>query len=208
MTLLQLSDHWIHRTYGKRQILIHAGEPVSRFHYLEKGYIKVYSISDEGEERVLLILKPGDLFPLLKDPESPVQATPYFYAAMTEVDFMFIEQREIIEKLQHNLEASWELLRYTGEFSSILTSRLTHLESKKVDDKLSKLFSYLVLVCGKPTKLGVYRLDLKLTHQDLANLIGVTRETVSVAMKHLEREQLIAHHNGFLLIDKSFAQET
>ena len=55
------------------------------------------------------------------------------------------------------------------------------------------------------TKINAYLLDLKLTHQDLANLIGVARETISVAMKKLEKQNKVMHRNGFLLLDDKYA---
>jgi len=204
--LLSISSAWQQKKYSVKQILIHADDEVSRFYYINKGYIKVFTINDEGEEHILLILKPGDLFPLLKNPSQSGQESLYFYSAMVEVDLYVIDQQLLIDKLKDNLEASWQLLRYVSEFSYTLTNRLAQLESsKKADDKLASLFNYLISVCGQPTKLNYYLLDLKLTHQDIARLIGVTRETVSVAMKRLENQNKIMTRRGYLLISGKYA---
>ncbi len=205
MDLFQFSKSWVLRRYNKKQILIHAGDQVNSFFYLVKGYVKVYTITEEGEERILLILKPKDLFPLLKDPNRSGQLSLYFYSAMTKVELHIIDQKEILQKLKNNLEASWELLRYTSEFSNTLTNRLAQLEGKKAEDKLSSLLAYLISVCGKPTKLNFYLLDLKLTHQDIASLVGVSRETISVSIKKLEVENKVMYRNGFLLIHEKYA---
>lgn len=201
MNLIKLSKDWTKREYKLNQILIHAGDEVSRFYYVSKGYVKVYSISEDGEERILLILKPGDLFPLLKDPNQSSQTSLYFYQAMTDVVLHMVEQQQLIDGLKHNSEYSWELLRYISEFNNTLTHRLAQLENRGAEDKLASLFTYLVSVCGKPTKLNAYLLDLRLTHQDIASLLGLTRETVSNQMKAQEKKGAVAYRNGYLLIN-------
>lgn len=208
MDLINLSDSWSPRQYAAGQILIYAGDEVSVVFYIKKGYVKVYSITDEGEEHILLILKTGDIFPLLKDPEQSKHLSLYFYQAITIVELSVIEQKELLNKLKKDLKNSWELLRYTSEFSSTLTSRLAQLESKGAEEKLVNLFAYLISICGKPTKLNAYLLDLKLTHQDIASLIGLTRETVSTELKNLQNQGKVVSRKGFLLIDKQYQQDS
>jgi CRP/FNR family transcriptional regulator, cyclic AMP receptor protein len=203
MSLLKISESWVRRKYAEKQIIIYAGDQVNHFFYLEKGYVKVYTITEDGEERILLILKPGDLFPLLRDPARPGQSSLYFHVAMVDVELSVIDQLELLKQLKNDHQAAWELLSYTSKFSSILTSRLAQLESKTAEEKLSNLLSYLISVCGKKIQPHTYFLDLKLTHQDIANLIGVTRETASVTLKQLTSQNRIGHENGHLIINKS-----
>ena len=208
MNLLDIPGSWTPKQYGKSQILIHAGDDVAKFQYITDGYVKVNTITEEGEERILLILKKGDFFPLLKDPSKSRHLSLYFYAAMTDVKLQVIEQQEIIDKLRNNLEDSWELLRYISEFTVTLTERLAQQETRRAEEKLANLFAYLIPICGNPTKLNAYLLDLKLTHQDIAELIGVTRETVSVTMKKLEKDNTVMYRNGFLLLDNKYARSS
>lgn len=206
MSLLGISNSWTSRKYSEKQILIYAGDETNRIFYIQKGFVKVYVISDDGEERILLILKQKDIFPLLRDPEMPRQRSLYFYAAMTAVELQASDQKEVIAGLRNNREETWELLRYISEFSNTLSDRLSQLESKKAGSKLANLFRYLIIVCGDKTKLNAYILRLKLTHQDIANLVGLTRETVSKELKKMEKQGKIAYRNGYLLLDVAFNQ--
>jgi CRP/FNR family cyclic AMP-dependent transcriptional regulator len=199
MDLSSISDSWTQRQYNARQIIIYAGDEVNQLFYIKSGYLKVYTIPEDSDERILLILKPGDIFPLLKDPEQSGAASLYFYESMTDLAARASGHQELLAKLRGDPQAAWELLKYTSEFSSILTGRLAQLESKKAKDKLESLFDYLISVCGK-TKAGGSLLDLKLTHHDIAGLINLSRETVSVEMKRLEKQGVIAYKKGFLLI--------
>lgn len=206
MKLHSISDNWVVRKYPDKQILIYSGDETSRLFYIQKGFVKVYNITDEGEERILLILKPQDIFPLLRDPEKSIQRSLYFYSAMSDVELMINDQEKVISGLRKNRQESWELLRYISDFSSVLSERLAQLESKKAGNKLTRLFGYLISVCGSETKLNAYILRLKLTHQDIASMVGLTRETVSKELKKLERKNLITYRNGFLILDSSFAK--
>jgi len=204
MNLSDIADTWATRHYNRGHILIYAGDEVNRFFYIKKGYVKVYNITEDGDEHVLLILRDKDLFPLVRDPAQLKSSSLYFYETMTPVELLVIEQKSLMENVRKDLKSSWELLRYTSEFSSTLTNRLAQLESKKAEDKLENLFAYLIVVCGKLTKLNAYLLDLKLTHQDIASLIGLTRETVSIEMKKLETQGKVINRKGHLLIDKQY----
>ena len=206
MSLLDVSKSWSPRRYPSKQILIYAGDNVNQLHYISKGFIKIYSITDEGDERILLILKPQDMFPLLRDPEKTEHLSLYFYSSMTNVETYNANLAEIMDDLKDNPRETWELLRYISEFSNTLGKRLSQLESKKASEKLSNLFSYLIQICGTPTKLNAYVLSLKITQQEIANLVGLTRETVSKEMKKLENENKVAYHEGRLIVSAKYLE--
>ncbi|MGH7239223.1 MAG: Crp/Fnr family transcriptional regulator [Candidatus Saccharimonadales bacterium] len=185
---------------SKNQIVIYEGDDVKHFFYLKSGYVKVFNINDDGEERTLLILKPGDFFPLLKDPDRPGYISPYFYDAMTTSEIGSITQADFLDIASSNRQAAWALLRYTSEFSSQLTQRLAQIEIKTAEGKLENLLLYLKDVCGRPNRDGSYKLELKLTHQDLASLLGIARETVSREIQELVRRGLVKNESGYLII--------
>lgn len=185
----------------RQQIVIYEGDEVNKFYYLQSGYVKVYNINEDGEERTLMLCRPGDIFPLLKDPATPNYSSPYFYATMTDAVIGLIPQTDLLREAEASREAAWALLRYVSDFSASLTDRLSQIENKSAEDKLEHLLPYLKNVCGRPIgKSGDYRLELKLTHQDLASLLGIARETVSREMQKLNRQGKIGTLDGYLVI--------
>lgn len=188
------------KSHGAKAILINEDDELSYLYYINRGYVKVYTITDEGDERVLLILKQGDIFPLLRDPEQTTDVSLYFYETMGDVTISTISRQELLGLIKTERSASWTMLRYISELSSDLTTRISSLESKSVEDKIKKLLTYLIKVCGIEKSPDTYLLDLKLTHLDIANLVGHTRESASVMMKNLQRKGMISYRNGYLLI--------
>lgn len=54
------------RVYKKGQVILHPDEETSNYiYYLEKGHVKVYSITEDGYEKCHIFYKPGEIFPLL-----------------------------------------------------------------------------------------------------------------------------------------------
>lgn len=186
----------------KSQIIIYEGDEVKQFYYLRSGYVKVYNINTDGEERVLMLRGPGDIFPLLKDPASPKYVSPYFYDTITDAEIGTIKQADFLAEAASSRESAWALLRYISEFSGLLTQRLEQIENKTAEGKLENLLPYLIRICGKSDGNGGSRLNLRLTHQDLASMLGIARETVSREMKVLTKKGIISSRGGYISISK------
>ena len=188
------------KKFEAKNIIIYEDDEVAQLYYIRQGFAKVYTITDEGDERVLLILQPGDIFPIIRDPEHHTHKSLYFYESMVEMDTCVVDLMELLDATRHDRAASWGMLRYSSELTSDLTNRITSLESKSVEDKIKKLLAYLIAVCGRQISEGTYLLGLRLTHLDIANLVGHTRESVSVMMKNLKKEGIVSYRRGYLLV--------
>lgn len=191
------------KQFEAKRIVLYEDDEVAHLYFIRKGFVKVYTITDEGDERILLILQPGDIFPLIRDPEQKTHRSLYFYESMVEVEANVLERTALLDIIRQDRAASWGALRYIGELSSDLTNRISSLESKSVEDKVKKLLEYLVKVCGRQISDGTYLLGLRLTHLDIANLVGHTRESVSVMMKNLKKDGTVSYRRGYLLVKLS-----
>jgi len=85
----------------------------------------------------------------------------------------------------------------TFRFARVLGDRRRHIESKleqfvfrDVHAKLASLLLELGREYGQETEDGV-KIDLKITHQEMANLIGSTRETISLALASFKKRNLV-----------------
>jgi CRP-like cAMP-binding protein len=75
------------------------------------------------------------------------------------------------------------------------------MKKKKAIYNVAMLLPYLVSKAGHKIKPGVYELDLKLSHQEIADLSGVTRETTTTLVKQLEKEKIIDQKRGAWVIN-------
>jgi len=189
------------RNHGKGELLIYQGDRIENFFYIKSGFVRAYTITDAGDERSLLILAPGDIFPLLKDPLRSDKSSLYFYETLDESTIKSIRQDDLLSKIRHGREASWEMFRYISDLNGSLSDRIVLLESKSAEDKISQLLEYLIPICGKQLEPSKYKLRLKLTHQDIANLVAHTRETASLSIKKMEDQGLISYQRGYIIVN-------
>lgn len=195
------------RKYKKGHIILHQGDELVHTFYVKKGYVKMYSITDEGDQRILLIFPAGTAFPLLPNMTVPKFIINYFYEAMTDVELVMSGRIELAKFLEDDPEAAQLALNYIIELSADAVRRISTIESKDAKHKLSRLLHYLIKVCGKEVKANHYRLGMKITHQDMADMTGLARETASIQIKKLEDERIITQQDGYMIIDQSLLPE-
>ncbi len=190
------------KEYKKKETVLNAGQNPSGVFYIKRGYIRVYRLSEEGEELSLIILKPGDLFPVVWG-ESNFLENCYFEALTTTAVYM--APRELFMHFaQSNPEIYQELtLLALGRLDGFLA----RIEYMVFGNAYTKVASTL-LVCanrfGDKNGSDVV-LQVPLTHKDIATLVGITRETTCLEMKKLEKKGLISHR-GRLLVVKDIAK--
>ncbi len=173
---------------------------------VKKGVIKVYDINPSGEEKVVNFNTDGDITPAAWVwGKAPVAL--YYYEAFTDSEVCIVPR----EKLCEILESDQELLRYAlDRYISLYVGTIMHiyaLEQTKASEKLLRILQYLGMRYGEKATSSLRRITLRLTHQDLARLIGMTRETTAVELGKLKRRGLIAYQNQRYLIDSKKIQQ-
>ena len=181
--------------YNKRQI-IQSTDTQNKFSLVKKGYIKRYLITNTGSLGIEVIYGPGDVFPLTllfkKIFGRDINDSPetYYYEAMTDVDICSIDADLLVDKINKNPLLYESLFMECG---TRLHSTLNGLESLTLRTSYNRLAHQIVYLAGrfgKETSRGI-TLAIPLTHQDLANILGLTRETVSGNMIELRKKGLV-----------------
>jgi len=166
------------------------------FNYVKRGYVKRYLISNDGSYGVQVIYGPEDMFPITlafsvvfhrNINESPET---YYYEAMTEVDICTIDETVLKEAIADDPNLYKDLFGICGVR---LHSTLHGLENLTLSNSYHRV-AHEVLFLAK--KFGVKKakgteIQVQLTHQDLADILSLTRETVSTAMVQLRKNKLI-----------------
>jgi CRP/FNR family cyclic AMP-dependent transcriptional regulator len=203
-TLRDFCSKYPLRHFKKDRPLFYQGEiPQSAF-FIKSGVIKVYNITSAGEEKIVSYEAEGSLVPsgwiFSKSP-----AALFYYDAFTDSQLYSIPKRELISFLNSNHLAATSVLDH---YTSMYTSAIMHLhalEQSRARDKLLHIFQYLSLRFGKPIDKSTYRIELRLTHQDIANLIGITRETVTAEISKLSKAGVIKSENLHYIVDTNKA---
>jgi CRP/FNR family cyclic AMP-dependent transcriptional regulator len=193
--LLQLRDYkrgeTIYVISGNRH------EHLERMYFLLKGRVKISSIDDAtGKELLLQLIKPGEPFGLLN---TVGNETTDLHATAMQASLIGYVPREDFDKLIEQAGACSQLVKLIGERSVEVASRFEDLAFRSVPARLAKVLLRLAHDFPLQRSCGVC-IDVPLTQQDIANLIGARREVVSTHMNHMKRDGVIAYHKECICI--------
>ena len=189
-TLKRLERLAEQRQYRRRQVIHFAEQPGDSLFLLASGRVKIARVSEQGRELTLYLLEDGALFGEtgLLDANSP-----YELMAETLEDSLVVVFRrtDILAALEHSLLATQALLRLVTERRLLAEDQVADLVFLEVPKRLAKLLLRLHDTQGGRGTKGGQTLRGKLTHQELANVIGSTRETTTLILNDFKRQGLI-----------------
>lgn len=162
--------------------------PTDRSHHvmlLIEGRVKLCSFTDEGKQAILAFIEPGELFGefalLTGGPREE-------YAESVEASTVAAIPAEAIDDLmQRYPDLSLGVTKLIGLRRRRIERRLKYLLFRSNRDRLIHLLLELAEQYGVEEPEGV-RLKIQLSHQDLASVIGSTRETVTLVLGELQNE--------------------
>ena len=186
-----LADYPV-RTYRKGEIILFQGEAPRTAYVVQKGVVKAYNISSSGDEKPIGFYSADSLFPaswvMGKTPSSI-----YYYEAFTDVTIYSIPPKEYTDMLTANPARLYrELENYVADEVG-KSMRLNALQHSRASDKLIYTLHYLALSHSKQLDGDTVELELLLTHQDFANLTGLTRETTATELNKLKKAGVIEY---------------
>lgn len=187
-------------SYAKGEIIFHQGFPILGFYILCQGKAKLVHRT-KGVKKVLFrFYSSGDLIGGLMDKEQTYNAS-----AETLEDSLvaFIKEADFADLLCRYPRVSLEVSRRLSRELEALQKRLSALSYKGVGERLSDLLLELGREYGIEQEGGLL-IDLRLSPQDLADMIGCSRQTASAELHKLARKGLIQVKRGtILLVDEA-----
>ncbi|MDR6226848.1 Crp/Fnr family transcriptional regulator [Desmospora profundinema] len=172
----------------KGTLLLTPDTPPQGLYLLKKGKVRLYKLNREGKEFTLGILGDGNIF---GEVEAFATGTRNIYAEALEDTLICLLSKSDFEGLmQERPQLALKMIRVLSERLSEAEEMLESLAYGSVQKRLLYLLSKLGQNFGEPH--GDYiRLNISLSHQDLAAMIGATRETVSATIAEMVRKGLI-----------------
>jgi CRP-like cAMP-binding protein len=184
-----------------KETLLAVQDKASPNAYLIKdGIVRMYVYNDSEEEITISYLDEGDFFPLeCVFDKSPTSL--FYYETVTSAELVKFNCEDLRNEFTTDLELSCVI---QDELTSQLIAALVQVHGlghRKARDKIIQSLHYFVLRFGVKQDDGKYLVDLKLTHSDIANFVGLTRETVSNELVALRDEGLIDYESSLYRID-------
>jgi CRP/FNR family transcriptional regulator len=169
---------------------------------VSSGYVKRYLITDDGEESIQVIYGPEDVFPLTPVFSASIQLEIYkgeeilYYEALTDVIMYSMEKSVFLEALARNPELYKDLFYVAGIRLESNIQRLENVSLRDAHQKVIDLLLFFARTFSSKTEQGTV-LDVPLTHQTIASILNMARETVSHQMSQLQNQGLLfsqPHH--------------
>lgn len=184
-----LSSIVVQKRYDKKETLFHQGDLGEEFMILTEGSVKVELMNTEGKELTLTILTPyqflGELA-LLDD--VPRSAT---VVSLEPSVLLSINKRDFARLLENYPRMSIPMLRQLTRRVRVLTDDIASMAFLDSYSRVTRKLLTLADELGEPTDAGHTLIDRPLTHQQLANLVGTTRETVTKILNEMKDNGLI-----------------
>ena len=176
------------REIKRRQVIYLPGDPGEKVYFINGGRVKCSKVSRDGKELTLAYRGAGELFGelcVLDGAPRDEMAEAMKNAIITEVS------RETFKRLLlEDAALGFKFAGVIGQRRRVMETKLEHLVFRDVHAKLAALLIDLVEQYGVDTEQGV-QIGLKITHQEMANLIGSTRETISLTLAQFKKRGLL-----------------
>jgi CRP-like cAMP-binding protein len=181
----------------KGKILIYEGDRVNKIYYIVSGYIKVYMLINSGEQRIVFIYKPGDVFPLTTYLAGSGTAR-FFYESISPVEVQILSAKQFEKKVKGNIKIGENLIQYTTNIDRLFLQRVNDMVTNSSSlSKVLSLLNFLMVKFGKGK--DEVHINLPLTLKDIANMCGLNREEVAKQLVYLKNKGVVYSSNSFVI---------
>lgn len=195
--LARLFDDSRHIPYERGDTIIRAGDIPSGVYLIIAGWVKVYSLCEDGEMNIIMNLSDGDIFPL--DWTVTGQLHDVTFAAVEATTVQRIPKEKFVRALKGNAAvsaaASFKLASYLLQLSHELEHLPYHSARERVAFRLVSLADHFGDTEGDHVVIRVH-----VSNEYIARSTNMTRETASREMSRLARKGLVQHADGYIVI--------
>lgn len=195
--LARLGARCVSRVVDRDHVLFRAGDPCTGMYIVIEGQVRIYRAAPDGRDQTIVIEGPGHSIA-----ELPlVDGGPYPASAVTVVRtrLLFLPRAEFEHAFRSEPQVAAAVVRTLGARLRHLVQLVETLAFRDVAARLAMLLADLADRNGRPHGASI-ALKLDRTQGELAVAIGTARESVSRAIKQLERRGLITERNGRHLV--------
>ncbi|MCK5453937.1 MAG: Crp/Fnr family transcriptional regulator [Calditrichia bacterium] len=182
-----LDEITVMKNYTKKEYIYFSKADIDRIYIIKQGNVEIGYLDESGKEFAIDIVGMGEIFGTILGQEGAGGYARVVDRAlichMSRIDF-----EEYLERFPG---MSLRVLKFLGFKINILENKLQNLVFKDIRTRICELLSSLYEKSGDvENKL----IKISLTHRDIANLVGCTRETASLNLSELKKEGIITYH--------------
>jgi len=185
----------IPRRFPKHKTIVEEGFSGDYMYVIQKGRVKVTKFSGDGREKILDMLDEGSFFGEMSLLDSAPRSASV--TAMTDVRILALARNDFMDVLSRSPGLALAVIRELTRRLREQDEQASSLSYQRVKQRTQGLFVRLAL---EDSSLPDRRATPALTHQQIADMIGTSRETVTRAVKGLKEEGWLAQEGKQYLV--------
>lgn len=193
------------RTIPRKEIIYSPEDKNEALFILKKGRVRIFKLSAEGKMITLAILKDRDIFgamSLIKGGASKAYAE-----TLDDSYICAIRQEDFHNLIQEMPEIALGLIEKINQKLKEAEDRLEDLVFRDVPGRIASVLLKLAEQFGKGSPQGL-KISFKITHQELADMVGTTRETATVILNELKEDEVLKIEDKYItIIDEKALKE-
>ncbi len=198
--LKELEPYLASAEFKKKETIFSEGEPPEWFYFVVSGKVKITKLSQDGREIILELISPTDIFggvAVLKNFPYPANAV-----AMEDTETLRISRRNLMRLVDRFPNLMYLIAMQLGDRMKNSYESLKNIALERVEARIAALLLKLAGKVGVETKEGIL-IDMRLTKQDVADMVGTTVETSIRTFSKFKKQGLVADTDGkFVIKDK------
>lgn len=190
------------REYRRGTHLFRANDPANRIYFLERGMVKIYHLAPQGAVTIFWFCAPGDIFGAGGIAGSLEQSV---YGQAVEQSVVYVVSRQDFERLLHEYpQLGVNALRLMAARLRLACDAVTDKMTQRTPARLARILLRLAKHWGEPTGEEI-RFRVRITNQELANMMGACRQTVNRTLSEFAACGLIRFEGRTLIVRKANA---
>jgi len=193
----ELSRYLLSETYAKKESVFSEGDPSEWLYIVKTGKVKITKLSTEGKEIILEIISPYEMFGGI----AVVRGFPYpaNAVAMEDSEALKISRKNLLSLMDKLPGLMYCMAMNIGDRIKNTHETLKSIALEKVESRIASLLIKLSEKSGEKVPEGV-AITMKLTKQDIAEMVGTTVETSIRTMSKLAKTGLLVSKSGKIII--------
>ena len=178
-----IGDLLIDRRIPKHQTIVEEGLAGDYMYVIREGEVKVTKLSGDGREKILELLGPGDFFGEMSLLDNAMRSASV--KSLTETRILALSRHDFLKELRRNADLAMAVIQELTRRVRQMDEQASSLSFQRVKERTQGLLRRLA---KNDSELEGRRCTPPLTHQQIADMIGTSRETVTRIVKRLKQE--------------------
>lgn len=187
------------KEFKRGELLLQKGDSSQQLMAIRDGFIKVTSINAAGVERLIWIAGRYDIAPTeqLFSKRGEVR---FFYTALTDGSYYEMDKNELLTIANDDPQIMAEIAKNMSIHYDDFLQRIDAVDTATVKERLMRTLLYLAERLSADSAVDLYEYGLKVSHADLAAMIGSTRETTSLTLAELRTQGFLEYNRQKLTV--------